>query len=51
MTVKKITPVLLVNSIESLLPFWIDRLGFEKTIELPGENGLAFVIFQKATWK
>lgn len=47
MTVKKITPVLLVNSIESLLPFWIDRLGFEKTIELPGENGLAFVIFQK----
>lgn len=47
MNVKKITPVLLVNSIEPLLPFWIDRLGFEKTIEVPGENGLAFVIFQK----
>ncbi|MGH9736602.1 MAG: VOC family protein [Candidatus Acidiferrales bacterium] len=47
MNVKKITPVLLVDSIEPLLPFWINRLGFEKTIEVPGENGLAFVVFQK----
>ncbi|HTU35796.1 MAG TPA: VOC family protein [Candidatus Acidoferrum sp.] len=47
MNVKKITPVLLVNSIEPLLPLWIDRLGFEKTIEMPGEKGLVFVIFQK----
>lgn len=47
MNVKKITPVLLVDSVEPLLPFWIDRLGFQKTIEVPGENGLAFVVFQK----
>jgi len=32
MNVKRITPVLLVNEIEPLLPFWIERLGFTKTI-------------------
>lgn len=47
MNVKRITPVLLVDAIEPVLPFWIDRLGFAKTIEVPGENGLAFVAFQK----
>src|SRR5580693_6915525 len=47
MNVKRITPVLLVNEIESILPFWIDRLGFAKTIEVPDGNKLAFVAFQK----
>ena len=47
MNVKKITPVLLVNEIESVLPFWIDRLGFIKTIEVPDGGKLAFVAFQK----
>lgn len=46
MAVKKITPVLLVDAIEPLLPFWTDKLGFAKTIEVPGEKGLAFVAFQ-----
>jgi uncharacterized glyoxalase superfamily protein PhnB len=49
MNVKKITPVLLVNEIEPVLPFWIDRLGFAKTIEVPDGNKLAFVAFQKGT--
>jgi uncharacterized glyoxalase superfamily protein PhnB len=31
----KLTPNLIVASIESCLPFWIDRLGFEKTVEVP----------------
>jgi|HubBroStandDraft_1064217.scaffolds.fasta_scaffold369109_1 uncharacterized glyoxalase superfamily protein PhnB len=47
MNVKKITPVLLVSQIEPVLPFWIDRLGFTKTIEVPDANKLAFVAFQK----
>jgi uncharacterized glyoxalase superfamily protein PhnB len=47
MNVKKITPVLLVNEIEPVLPFWIDRLGFAKTIEVPDGRKLAFVAFQK----
>jgi uncharacterized glyoxalase superfamily protein PhnB len=49
MNVKKITPVLLVNEIEPVLPFWIDRLGFTKTIEVPDGNKLAFVAFQKGS--
>jgi uncharacterized glyoxalase superfamily protein PhnB len=45
--VKKITPVLLVKEIEPVLPFWIGRLGFAKTIEVPDGDKLAFVAFQK----
>jgi uncharacterized glyoxalase superfamily protein PhnB len=48
MNVKRITPVLLVKEIEPLLPFWVDRLGFTKTVEVPG-NKLGFVIFQKGS--
>lgn len=47
MNVNKITPVLLVNEIEPVLSFWLDRLGFTKTIEVPDGNKLAFVAFQK----
>jgi uncharacterized glyoxalase superfamily protein PhnB len=49
MNVKRITPVLLVNEIEPILAFWIDRLGFTKTIEVPEGNKLAFVAFQKGS--
>jgi uncharacterized glyoxalase superfamily protein PhnB len=49
MNVKKITPVLLVNEIEPVLPFWIDRLGFTKTIEVPDGTKLSFVAFQKGS--
>jgi uncharacterized glyoxalase superfamily protein PhnB len=47
MNVKRITPVLLVKEIEPLIPFWVDRLGFAKTIEVPEGNKLGFVTFQK----
>src|SRR5215813_10430570 len=49
MIVKRITPVLLVKEIEPLLPFWMDRLGFQKTIEVPEGNKLGFVTFQKGS--
>jgi uncharacterized glyoxalase superfamily protein PhnB len=49
MNVKKITPVLLVGQIEPILPFWIDRLGFTKAIEVPDGTKLAFVDFQKGS--
>jgi uncharacterized glyoxalase superfamily protein PhnB len=49
MNVKKITPVLLVSEIEPVLPLWIDRLGFTKTIEVPDGSKLAFVAFQKGS--
>lgn len=46
MRIKKLTPVLLVEEIESCLDFWL-RLGFAKTAEVPHENRLGFVILAK----
>ncbi len=47
MNVKRLTTVLLVKDIEPVIPFWVDRLGFTKTIEVPDGNKLGFVAFQK----
>lgn len=44
---KKLTPVLFVEEIEPVLPFWIERLGFEKTAEVPDDDRLGFVILKK----
>jgi len=49
MNVKRITSVLLVNEIEPIIPFWVDRLGFQRTIEVPDGNRLGFITFQKGT--
>ncbi|HEY6268586.1 MAG TPA: VOC family protein [Candidatus Acidoferrum sp.] len=49
MNVKRITPVLLVKEIEPIIPFWVDRLGFAKTIEVPDGSKLGFITFQKGT--
>jgi uncharacterized glyoxalase superfamily protein PhnB len=45
--VKKVTAVLLVEEIEPCLNFWVDRLGFTKTAEVPDGNKLAFVMLEK----
>jgi uncharacterized glyoxalase superfamily protein PhnB len=47
MNVKRLTTVLLVKDIEPVIPFWVDRLGFTKTIEVPDGNKLAFIALQK----
>jgi len=49
MNVKRLTTVLLVKDIEPVIPFWVDRLGFTKTMEVPDGNKLGFVAFQKGT--
>jgi uncharacterized glyoxalase superfamily protein PhnB len=49
MNVKRITPVLLVKEIEPVVPFWVERLGFTKTVEVPDGNKIGFVAFQKGT--
>ena len=38
---------LIVPSIEECLPFWVDRLGFAKTVEVPHEGKLGFVILKR----
>jgi uncharacterized glyoxalase superfamily protein PhnB len=47
MSVNKITPVLLVEEVEPCIHFWVDRLGFTKTIEVPEGNKIGFVSLQK----
>ena len=47
MSVKKITPVLFAEEIEPCLAFWTERLGFEKTAEVPGGDKLAFAMLQR----
>lgn len=44
---KKLSPVLVVDAIEPCLPFWVERLGFAKTTEVPEGNQLGFVILRK----
>ena len=44
---KKLTPVIIVDQIEPSLPFWIERLGFQKTAEVPEGDKLGFVILVK----
>jgi len=49
MTAKKITPILFAEEIERCLKFWVERLGFEKTIDVPEGSKLAFAILQKGS--
>jgi hypothetical protein len=43
--IRKLTPVLVVEAIEPLLPLWT-ALGFTKTVEVPQGDRLGFVILQ-----
>lgn len=45
--VKKLTPVLLVPSIEQSLPLWRDKLGYTVETEVPHEGALGFVILKQ----
>jgi uncharacterized glyoxalase superfamily protein PhnB len=44
---KKLTPNLIVESVEDCLRFWVDRLGFQKTVEVPEGERLGFVILKR----
>lgn len=45
--IDKLTPILVVDAIEPCLPFWVDRLGLEKTVEVPHGDRLGFVILAR----
>ena len=49
MDIKRITPVLYVDKIEPCIPFWVERLGFEKTVEVPDGDSLGFVMLNKGS--
>jgi uncharacterized glyoxalase superfamily protein PhnB len=43
----KITPIIYATEIEPGLKFWVDQLGFTKTVEVPEGSKLGFVILVK----
>ena len=45
--VKKITPVLFAEHLEPCVHFWVERMGFTKTVEVPEGDKLGFAILQK----
>ena len=47
MTIKKMTPNLYTDDVQACVKFWVDRLHFEKTMEVPEGSGLAFAALQK----
>jgi uncharacterized glyoxalase superfamily protein PhnB len=49
MMMKRITPVLFAEEVEPCVKFWVERLGFEKTAEVPEGNQLAFAMLRKGS--
>jgi hypothetical protein len=47
--IRKSTPVLIVEVIEPSLPFWQERLGFARPVEVPDGERLGFVILTNGT--
>ncbi|HZP64461.1 MAG TPA: VOC family protein [Terriglobales bacterium] len=45
--VKRITPVLFAAEIESCVKFWVEKMGFQPTSEVPDGDKLAFAMLQK----
>jgi uncharacterized glyoxalase superfamily protein PhnB len=45
MSMSKVAPTLIVERVETTVAFFVDRLGFAKAAEVPGEDGaLAFAM-------
>lgn len=49
MTVKRLTPNLYTDDVESCVKFWVERMHFEKTAEVPDGGKLAFAALQSGT--
>jgi uncharacterized glyoxalase superfamily protein PhnB len=50
MTLKQLTPNLYTDDVAACASFWVDRLQFQKTAEVPQEDGkLAFAALQSGT--
>ena len=50
LSLKQLTPVLIVSEVEPCLEFWVGRLGFEVTNKVPGDDGrLVFASVQQGS--
>lgn len=44
---RKLTPIITVETIEPCLQFWTDTFGFEVTVTVPHDDAIGFAILQK----
>jgi catechol 2,3-dioxygenase-like lactoylglutathione lyase family enzyme len=49
MTVQKLTPNLYADDVEACVKFWVERMQFEVTAQVPDGESLAFAALQKGT--
>ena len=47
MTVKRLTPNLYTDDVQACVKFWVERMHFTKTMEVPEGENLAFAALQK----
>ena len=47
MKVLRVTPILTVTEVEPCVEFWVERMGFQKTAEVPNGNTIAFAALEK----
>lgn len=47
MTIKRMTPNLYTDDVAACVKFWVERMHFEKTVEVPEPGGLAFAALKK----
>jgi len=45
--VKKITPILFAQELEPCIQFWTERLGFQRTVQVPEGNKIGFALLEK----
>lgn len=47
MTITRVTPLLSVPQVEPCVKFWVERMGFQKTAEVPDGNTIGFALLEK----
>jgi uncharacterized glyoxalase superfamily protein PhnB len=47
MKMERITPILFAENVEPCVKFWVERLGFQKTAEVPEGNTVGFAMLEK----
>lgn len=47
MTIKRITSVLAVPEVQPCIKFWVERMGFTVTAEVPDGNTIAFAMLER----
>jgi len=47
MSISKITPILVVESVEANLPFWSEQMGYEIVHTVPHNKDIGFAILKK----